>query len=164
MMKKIFLILMMNIQVFAFEAFKANVVETQHLLSNNKIKKYEVNYTKDALELTITYPELNAGEIYKYMDGYKVSYYPNLGQSIKQDLRKEEVSLFNILKEIEDIKESGKIGNKEYIYTAGVLSSIKGEDYTITFSKYIMDKPSIIEYTNDYGDNIIFEVDYLENN
>lgn len=152
-MKKIILILgIYNLISFSFvydflnNGFSAKVKEISNINQNKKEKSYNLEYQKDKLELEVTFPELNKGEKYTYTKNEKILYIPKLKQTTKQSINNQEESIYAILNDLKNIKESKDFNknSKKYIFENGLLKKIIAKDYQISILKHENNKPTEI--------------------
>lgn len=140
-----------NVFDFLQTSFNANVTEISIVNSNKKTKEFKLSYSKDKLELTILKPELNKGEVYTYSKGKKTLYSPKLKQSVNQSINSQDESLYSILNELANLKESKTFekDGKKYVFENNILKNITAKNYIITFEEYLNNKPSKIRYKSN---------------
>lgn len=144
-MKKIVVYIFMIFSILSFskdfwekDEFVVNVVEKRTINKKNRKKEYIMNYKDGKMVLTIIKPDINKGEVYTFSENEKTIYYPTLKQTIKQEIKEDEINLlriFNLLKNIK-AKKSFETNKNNYIFEKEALKEISGNDYSVKFSNY----------------------------
>lgn len=162
--KLVIISIIFTISTFSFSTFfnndfKARVVETSFLNNTKRVKEYNVNYTRDELEIEILSPKVNEGEKYYYTKNSKKTYYPKLKREVTEKLDETEINLYNILKNIRNNTTSNK--GEKYIYGRnGDIVKIIGSNYKIIFQNYRNGKPNFIKYIDYNNSTIEYVLEY----
>lgn len=155
----ILVVSMVSFSTFVDENFKAKVVETSYLNNTKRVKEYNVNYTKDELEIEVLSPKVNEGEKYYYSKNSKKTYYPKLKREVTEKLDETEINLYNIVQNLRNKTTTNK--GEKYIYGKnGEIVKIVGNNYKIIFENYRNGKPNLIKYIDYNNSTIEYVLEY----
>lgn len=140
-----------SIYPYLQDKFNADIIQKSYENNKEIIKKYELRYYLDKVEIEIIYPEINKGEIYTYKDSEKYLYSPRLKQEVKQSISESDESIYSILNTISKIKDSKNtiINNKKFIFENNKLKEILSNNYKILFLSHKNSKPNIIKFVSN---------------
>ncbi|MGM0507735.1 MAG: LolA family protein [Fusobacteriota bacterium] len=123
------------------ESFNAKTTETT--LKNNKttVTKYKLKLKfPDMVYKEITYPEMNRGEVYLYVENEKKIYYPLLEQIITQEIDENENQILGVLRDLKESEKTEEIKFLEYENGTKILfnnyKKINGINFPTTVKIY----------------------------